>query len=70
MKEFGKKFDIDMSSFNEQIYFTSEADLLNFPKTLFLRLIKGRRQKFLYFDVDHLIEVVNNKKWFDPKKND
>jgi acyl carrier protein len=65
MVAFSERYTIDMSAFNYEQFFTSEKDLLNFPKALYRRWIKGIRLKS--FDLSHLVKVVERKEWFDPE---
>jgi hypothetical protein len=65
MKEFSEHFKVDMSKFNEDLYYTSEKDLLNIPKAVYTRWIKGQKKQT--FGISHLAQVVNKGEWFDPE---
>lgn len=62
MYNFGIRFNVNMSDFDQDSYFTSEKDLMNLPKRFFMRIKKGKMRTF---DINHLVEVVINGKWFD-----
>lgn len=62
MYNFGIGFNVNMSDFDQYSYFTSEKDLMNLPKRIFMRIKKGKMRTF---DLNHLVEVVIKGKWFD-----
>ncbi len=63
---FAQAFSIDMSDFNFENYYTSDADLLNWPKALGQRIL-GKLPKHYFVTAYHLAEVVRRGKWFVPE---
>lgn len=64
MHDFGIKFNVNMSDFDSDSYFTSEQGLMNLPKRIFMRIKKG---KMLTFNINHLVNVVIKGEWFESK---
>ncbi|MGG6230353.1 DUF1493 family protein [Tenacibaculum sp. SDUM215027] len=61
-KEFACEFNIDMSSFDFDRYFSDET--FSFKKTIQknYKYFRVKRQ----FSFNHLLDVIESKKWFDP----
>mgnify|MGYP000135477776 CR=1 FL=1 len=62
--EFADHFKVDISGFIPQNYYTSEKDLLNFPKRILNHYFS--RNKIRTFNTRHLVNVIEAGKWFDP----
>lgn len=62
---FASEFGIDMRDFHYAYYYTSDADLLNWPKALWLRM-RGKVPRHYEVNADHLAEVVRRGRWFVP----
>ena len=67
MNDFSKEFYINLDEYDYQKYHVGEADILNWPKS-FLQFILGKRTQYKSFTINHLVDVVNVGKWFDPIK--
>lgn len=65
MNDFAIEFNVKLDEYDYQKYHTSEADILNWPKS-FLQFILGKRIQYKSFTINHLVDVVCLGKWFDP----
>jgi len=66
MSEFAEKFDVEMSAFIPDEYFTSEENIANIPKTIWRGIFNRKKLPHKEFDLNHLCQVVRKKEWFDP----
>jgi len=66
MEEFSIKFHVDISDFDLKKYGAPESDIANLPKTIFNIIFWRNKIMKKTFGLDHLLEVVKQKKWFDP----
>ena len=62
---FSEKFSIDMRTFDYQKYYADDADMLNWPKIIWKRLL-GKLPQRQNLTIEHLAEVVRKGKWIDP----
>ena len=67
MIDFSKDFSIDMSAFDGKGYGMEEGNIVDAARDLFKRLSGQPVVRSRYFTVDHLVEVLVEKKWFDPR---
>lgn len=64
MRDFGVLFDVDMTDFDPEKYFTQEQNLMNLPKRVLNRIRTGKMRSF---NIDHLLETIVRGAWFDPQ---
>lgn len=66
MEDVSKKYNIDLSDYDPEIYHTSEADITNFFKTIYLLIFNRKKRTKAHFTASHLYEVVKQKRWVHP----
>lgn len=65
--DLGKEFNFSLSGFEFKNYFLSERELGNIFLTLFHTMFRRKKSKKLTFTIQHIVDVINNGAWFDPK---
>lgn len=65
MRDFAKEFEVDISSFDGKLYGIGEGAKQSGLRGL-VDLITGNHPNQGYFTIDHLVDVLHTKKWFDP----
>lgn len=66
VEEFSHQFDVDMSGFNPDEFYSSEYELNNIFLTVYKALFRRKLLKKRIFRVSHLLNVIKEKKWTDP----
>lgn len=65
MRDFAKDFEVDLASFDGKLYGIGEAGRRGGLRGLIDKLT-GSHPNHGYFTIDHLVDVLHTKKWFDP----
>ena len=65
MHNFGKVFNVNMTNFRQEYYFSTESNLMNFPKRFFSFWLFKTESKT--FNLEHCIQVIERGEWFDPE---
>lgn len=66
MQEFADHYEIDMSDFDGAGFGMDDVGLGTVVDDLKLLLRGKRPAKSRYFTIEHLVDVANGRKWFDP----
>lgn len=69
MQEFADRYEVDFDDAGTFDYGDSDTPLADIFDRLWMRLRFRRSPKTNHFTIDHLVEVANRKKWFDPEGN-
>lgn len=69
MKHIARKYGVDMTTYDPELYHTSEADLANIFLTIYRLIFARKKLNKISFPAKHLFEVVQKGKWFDPVDN-
>lgn len=65
MRDFAKDFEVDLSAFDGKLYGIGEEGRHGGLRGLIDKLT-GTQANQGYFTIDHLVDVLHTKKWFDP----
>lgn len=66
MLEFAAHFNVDLTTFRPDRYFSSEYELANIFLTMYRAIFNRRKLKKEAFHLSHLIKVIEMGKWVDP----
>jgi hypothetical protein len=68
MEDLAIEFDFSLESFDHSKYFFSESELANIFRSLFHAIFKKDKLPSKNFTINHLMKVIENGDWFDPKE--
>jgi|GEM_PF-1436854 len=66
MRDFAKDFEVDLSAFDGKLYGIGEGAQQSGLRGLIDRITGHNAPNHGYFTIDHLVDVLHTKKWFDP----
>ncbi len=65
IEEFSNEFDVDMMQMFFSKYFLKESELIFY---WIYKLFKTKKLNKEHIPIEHLVQVVKKKKWFDPAR--